>query len=136
MIVGKRMLYNLGLVNSPGEEIEVLTSKITTNTKNIKNYKLRYVHMLFIRETTEIIQALECISAIPKLEKYNSNKLLVVIERMIRSYQDFDFINITKKIKYDFATIEALAKILNEQKIPNKVIAIYKGQQNEVYIPQ
>lgn len=126
MVVGNHMLYNLGIVNSPSEEIELLTSRITTCTKNINNYKLRYVNVFFIPETINIIQGLECIAAIPKLEKYNANKLLHVIEKMIRSYQDFGFESIIENIKYDFATIESLAKILNERKIPNKVLTIFE----------
>lgn len=126
MIVGKQMLYELGLVDFPSEEIEILTSKITTVTKNINNYKLRYNDMFFIRETIEIIQGLETIRVVPKLEEYNSNKLMDVIKRMTMSYADFDFERVIKKFNYDFATIEVLAKILNEHKVPNKVIAIYE----------
>lgn len=56
MIIGNRMLYNLGLIDYPGDEIEILTSRITTATKNVNNYKLKYVNMIFIRETIEIIR--------------------------------------------------------------------------------
>ncbi|MFA7059177.1 MAG: hypothetical protein WC193_05475 [Bacilli bacterium] len=126
MIIGNRMLYDLGIVDYSSDEIELLTSRITTSTKNIKNYKLRYLNMFFIPETIAVIQGLECIAAIPKLDKYNANKFFLVIEKMIRSYQDYGFESIIKNIKYDFSTIEALAKILNEQNVPNKVIAIYE----------
>lgn len=126
MTIGKRMFYELGLIDIPSEEIEILTSKITTNTKNINNYRLKYVDMFFIPETTAIIQGLECVSAIAKLEKYNSDEFLLIVERMIKSYDDLTFKLIINNMKYDFATIEAVAKILGEQNVTNNVIAIYE----------
>lgn len=126
MIIGNRMYYELGLIDSPGEEIELLTSKITTSTKNINNYKLRYVDMFFTQGMIEVIQGLECIAQFSGLEEVDQLKLFVVIEKMIESYKDPSFRIITQNMKYDYATIKTLAKLLNEQNIANNAIEIYE----------
>jgi len=126
MIIGNRMYYELGLIDSLGEEIELLTSRITTSTKNINNYKLRYVCMFFTPGMIEVIQGLECIARFSGLYEANHIKLVAVIERMIESYKDFSFKTIVQNLKYDYVTIKTLAKLLNEQNIINKAIEIYE----------
>ena len=127
MVFGQQMYYELGLIDTPGAEIELLSARITTNTKNIKNYKLKHVDLFFISETIEVIQGLECIANVSKLVDYDSKKFLLVLERLVKSYDDFTFKSILRHLHYDFSTIDAVAKILKEHKIANNVIAIYEN---------
>lgn len=58
---------------------------------------------------------------------YDSKKFLLVIERLVRNYDDLTFKSILRYLHYDFSTIDAVAKILKEQKIANNVMAIYEN---------
>lgn len=112
MVVGEEMYFRSNLTPYESSEILIYTNLLSVNTRNINEYKLKYIDLTFFKERVNIITALEIIENQYKIRDINIKMYAMLIELAVYSYSDKDFEQIIKKIDYQYSTIEKFEEYL------------------------
>ena len=126
-IIGYSLYNSLNLTTQIPKTVNVLSSLLEGNTKNIKNVSIRQVSIYFSREVEKMIQTLEVLQDFYNIEDINYNAFMSFVKEVVKEYNDKVFDEVITMIHYKKSTIAFLQEILNYFKKENKLHLYLSG---------
>ena len=126
MVVGYMLYNSMGISNYHPLITEIYTNAMSSAHKNIENYHLTRVDLVFTDEVIEFVLLLELLKDFCNIKACDVLKLDRAIPLFLNRYSDELFEKVISKIKYSYSVAGILEKRLAEKRIPNHCIAIYK----------
>lgn len=121
MVVGYGAFNQLGITTQISKRIEVYSNKVSENTKHLKNVYIRNVDLTFSEENKKAIQLMEILEHFSEIEDLNILQFQNVASSLLKSYNESNFDNVFKTIKYKKRTIAFLESLLKNAKIENNM---------------
>lgn len=112
LIVGDAFYYEYRITRHKNNEVLIYTNRLSTNTRNINNYKLKYIDLLFFDNKIKVIRALDLIENQYKIKDINFEMFAKLIEQATIVYNDKEFELIIDKIDYQYSTIQKFDELL------------------------
>lgn len=121
IIVGYRMYNKKGLTTQVGKRMEILSTSLKEERKNIRNVSIRRIPIRLEKETIPVIETLEILQAYDSIEDLNKNALYHYMSEFASVYSDDAFKYVVRGIKYKKSTIASLAAFLSYFHIENSL---------------
>ena len=125
MYVGYTMYNNDGISTYKDDTVEIYTNRLHTRHKKIDKYLFTYVGIPFTTEVRNLIRALELIQKGYTIKERDDEAYTLVMLSSLVHYSDLNFTMINDVIKYNYSTIAALSRKLQQCSIENKCLEIY-----------
>ena len=113
MMIGYRMYNDKGLTTQVSKRIEVLSTALTEEKKNIQNVSVRKANVALTGKTVPVIEMLEILQDYRNIEDINKNALLAFMTSFAEKYSDQAAHSVLTKMKYKKSTIAFLAAVLD-----------------------
>lgn len=125
MLIGRYLLYTLGLVSEKPLDINIKTN-LSIGNKKICNIQVIESHSSFhkIIGAKDIIMALEILSMNNEVDESKMFEASNMIEELLKTYSDSKMQTYIKN-EYSRSVYVKLARILDSMSIPNKVMELY-----------
>ena len=128
MLVGYTLFNNIGLTDYQDEKIELYTNAITAPQHTIGRISLKRVNLKFNNAMVDLISLLEIIDAGYDIIGCNYVAYIEIESLLCKSYTDALFEKVVKAIKYKYSTILRLSQLLEQYRIENVCLALYKEE--------
>ena len=128
MLVGYSLFNNIGLTDFQDDKIEVFTNAITANQHTIGRISLKRVDLKFNNAMVDLISLMEIIDAGYDIVDCNYVAYIEIESLLCKSYTDDLFNKIVKAIKYKYSTILRLSQLLDQYRIGNICLDLYKEE--------
>ena len=112
-VIGYALYNRLGLTTQISKRIEVLSSALEAQTKTIQNVSIEYCNLVFTKENSDMVHALEVLQNYEEIQDINSAMMLEYSKEIAGSYVQPVFDEVISKRKYAKSTIAFLREILN-----------------------
>jgi len=119
IVVGYRLYNKYGITTQISKTIEIYSSMLDEERKNIRNINIKKLKLSINSEITKAIEQLEILQHYNEIEDANENKFISFINNIVDSYSNEVFINVLSNMKYKKRTIAFLENILNHKNIRN-----------------
>lgn len=113
LMVGYRMYNEKGITTQVSKRVEILSTALAEEKKNIQNVSVRKVSVELTQKTIPVIEMLEILQDYKKIEDVNMKALLACINSFAENYSDQAAHRVLAEIKYKKSTIAFLAAVLN-----------------------
>lgn len=139
IVVGYRLYNKKGLTTQIGKRMEIFSTSLKEDRKNIRNVSIRRIPVRLEKETIPVIETLEILQAYDSIEDLNKNALYHYMSQFASVYSDEAFKYVVRGIKYKKSTIAFLAAFLNHFHIKNSLseylspVSSYKIPNMEVF---
>lgn len=139
IIVGYRMYNKKGLTTQISKKVEILSSSLKEQCKNIQNVSVRRISVQLNARTIPVIETLETLQAYSAIEDLNTRALYHYMAKFASEYSDETFKQVVARVKYKKSTIAFLAAFLNHFHIENSLsellspVSSYKIPNMEVF---
>lgn len=127
MVVGYTLFNNIGLTAYTDDIIEIYTNGITSKQKTIGKFSLKRVDLEFTDEIINLISLLEILDFGFRIQGADYLVYRITIELLAITYNDANFRDVTKAIRFKFSTIVKLNELLGRLNIKNSCIEIYSN---------
>ena len=134
MVVGYGAFNQLGITTQISKRVEVYSNKVSECTKHLKNVSIRNVNLTFSEDNKKAIQLMEILEHFSEIEDLNILQFQNVASSLLKSYNENNFDNVFKTIKYKKRTIAFLETLLNSANIENNMKK-YLSATSEYEIP-
>lgn len=112
-VVGYSLYNSLNLTTQVPKTINVISSSLENQTKNIKNVCIKRVSIYFSNEIKKMIHALEVLQDFYNIEDINYPAFISFVKEIAEEYDDKTFEDVIRTINYKKSTISFLQEILN-----------------------
>lgn len=119
LVVGYRLYNRKGLTTQIGKQVEVLSSIISEQKKNVSNVCIKNAGVDITKETIPVIETLEILQNYRKIEDMNQTVFAAYMREFSFCYSDPSAIFVLNHRKYKKSTIAFLERFLNYFKIEN-----------------
>lgn len=119
LVVGYRLYNKKGLTTQIGKQVEVLSSAISEQKKNVSNVCIRNAGVNITKEMIPIIETLEILQNYRKIEDMNQTVFAAYMRKFSFRYSDPATIFVLNQRKYKKSTIAFLERFLNYFKVEN-----------------
>ncbi|MCF0135575.1 MAG: hypothetical protein HUJ69_04045 [Lachnospiraceae bacterium] len=119
IVIGYPLYNRIGLTTQISKRVEVLSSNLTEQTKNVGNICVSSCFLEFNDESTPIIESLEVLQNYSKIEDINKEALAAYMTRFAKLYSDKTAVQVLQTRKYKKSTIAFLERFLNYHGIEN-----------------
>jgi len=127
MVLGYKLFNKMGISTKETPNYEILSNRISTTTKHIKEVKItRYDCFYFDDVTKSIITVLEILKyGFMEIEDYcPESQLLVICDSLCKKYEDETFKEVISKTHYTLKVLREYARLLNIYKVKNNAMNI------------
>lgn len=112
IVIGYRLYNQKGLTTQISKRVEVLSSALSEQKKNIKNVCVTNCRLELTEETVPVIETLEILQNYRNIENVNKSALGSYMRDFASSYSDSAAVYILKNRKYKKSTIAFLDSFL------------------------
>ena len=112
-VVGYSLYNSLNLTTQVPKTINVISSSLENQTKNIKNVFIKRVSIYFSNEIKKMIHALEVLQDFYNIEDINYPAFISFVKEIAEEYDEKTFEDVIRTINYKKSTISFLQEILN-----------------------
>lgn len=127
MVVGYTLFNNIGLTAYTDDKIEIYTNGIISKQKTIGKFSLKRVDLEFTDEIINLISLLEILDFGFKIQGADYLVYRNTIELLAITYNDENFRDVTKAIRFKFSTIVKLNELLGRLNIKSSCMEIYSN---------
>lgn len=114
VVVGNKLYRGIGITEQAESKIEVLSTKLNEEKKNISNVEIRRLSLELNKETTQMIKLLDIIQNYQKIVDINKKALMRYFAYYCHLYCDDAANYVINNKKYKKSTIAFLANILDK----------------------
>lgn len=116
------VLYNrLGLTTQISRTVQVLSSKLDGQTKNIRNINVRYADLDFTDKNVKLIQGMNVLENFDKIQDKDYHAVIDYFDTLADQYDDGIFEYVHSELHYRKATISFLKEILTFYGVTNRL---------------
>lgn len=119
IVVGYRLYNQKGLTTQISKRVEVLSSALSEQKKNINNVCVTNSGIALTQETIPVIETMEILQNYKSIEDVSRSALAAYMEKFASGYSDTAAVFVLKNRKYKKSTIAFLESFLNFFKIEN-----------------
>jgi len=121
IVIGYRLYNQKELTTQIGKRLEVLSSAVSEQKKNIGNVSVKKCEIAFTRENIPIIETLEILQNYKGIEDISKPALAAYMRAFAVSYSDSVTMDVLKNRKYKKSTIAFLKSFLDYLEINNSL---------------
>jgi hypothetical protein len=121
IVIGYRLYNKKGLTTQISKRVEVLSSVVSEQKKNISNVCVMNSGIVFTKKTIPVIETMEILQNYKNIEDMNKSALAVYMKEFAFKYLDSDTVFVLKNRKYKKSTIAFLESFLNYFGIKNSL---------------
>ncbi|MFI3214704.1 MAG: hypothetical protein R3Y24_15420 [Eubacteriales bacterium] len=121
MLIGYRMFNKKGLTTQVSKQVNILSTNITDNKKNLKNVNVSKIDIVLQDCTISTIETLEILQNYNKIEDLNLRRLLAYMEKFATMYSDDTITHILKCRSYKKSTLASLQAFLTHYNVTNSL---------------
>lgn len=133
-IVGYSLYNKLRLTTQVSKTIEVLSSQIEQQTKNISNVLLQFCNLTYSPDISGMIHMMEVLQNFDSIQDLNYASFLRFAKKFAESYRDETFETVIQEKRYQKKTISFLKEVLSYYGVANNLGA-YLSQLSEYKHP-
>lgn len=119
VVVGYRLYNRKGLTTQVSKRVEVLSSALSEQKKNVSNVCIINCSVELTEDTIPVIETLEILQNYRSIEDINKNALAVYMTGFARIYSDCAAVYVLRNYKYKKSTIAFMERFLNYLGIEN-----------------
>lgn len=119
IVIGYRLFNEKGLTTQVSKRVEVLSSAIIGQKKNINNVCVMNSGVLITEESAPIIETMEILQNFETIEDLNKSALAEYMRKFAAMYSDSLTVSVLRGRKYKKSTIALLNSFLNYHGIKN-----------------
>lgn len=119
IVIGYRLYNRKGLTTQISKRVEILSSAVTGQTKNINNVCVTYSDVALTPDTIPVIETLEILQNYKSIEDISKTALADYMKNFALRYSDEAAVLVLKNRKYKKSTIAFLERFLNYFGIEN-----------------
>ena len=120
-VVGYSLYNSLKLTTQVAKTVEVFSSQIEQQTKNISNVFLQFCDLCYTPEIKGMIHMLEVLQNFNEIQDLNYHQFISCCEKFAQEYDGKIFEQVIQKIRYQKRTISFLRDILNHYGVENSL---------------
>ena len=120
-VVGYSLYNSLKLTTQVSKNIEVLSSQLNQQTKNISNVLLQFCDLVYTPEVKRTIHILEVLQNFSQIQDLNYRQFISLCEKFAFEYDSKVFEEVCQQLRYQKKTISFLRNILNHYGIENNL---------------
>lgn len=120
-VVGYSLYNRLKLTTQVSKTVEVFSSVLEQQTKNISNVLLQFCNLIYTPEVKDMIHMMEILQNFSEIQDLNYTQFIRFCEQFSSNYSDEVFAYVCREIKYQKKTISFLRNILAHYNVPNKL---------------
>ena len=120
-IVGYSLYNELKLTTQISKTVEVFSSALEQQTKNISNVLLQFCNLIYTPEVKGMISMMEVLQNFNEIQDLNYAQFIKFCEQFSTIYNDEVFAQVCREMKYQKKTISFLRNILAHYHIPNNL---------------
>lgn len=120
-VVGYSLYNNLKLTTQISKTIEVFSSQIDQQTKNISNVLLRFCNLTYSPNISGMIHMLEVLQNYEGIQDLNYARFLSYAKEFAKTYHDETFATVIKEKRYQKRTISFLKEVLSYYGVSNNL---------------
>lgn len=121
IVIGYRLYNKKGLTTQISKRVEVLSSVISEQKKNVSNVCVMNSGIVLSKETIPVIETMEILQNYRNIEDINKSALAVYMKDFASGYSDLATVFVLKNRKYKKSTIAFLESFLNYFEIENSL---------------
>lgn len=119
VVIGYRLYNRKGLTTQVSKRVEVLSSALSEQKKNVSNVCVTNCSVDLTADTIPVIEALEILQNYRSIEDVNKGALAAYMVGFAKIYSDHAAVYVLKNRKYKKSTIAFLESFLNHLGIEN-----------------
>ena len=127
MFVGYKMYNDLLISDHVSDTVEIYTDRIGAAHKNIGNYHLTHVNLVFDDYTKRLIQTLELIEHSPRIIDIDYMRYYNVRLNGICSYTEYEIDRVIRSIHYPHSTLVTFAELMKKAGFSVDILSKRKG---------
>lgn len=120
-VVGYTLYNSLKLTTQVSKTVEVFSSELEQQTKNISNVTLRFCDLVYTPEVNGMIHMMEVLQNFGEIQELNYSQFLHFCEQFSKNYSDEIFELVCKQRRYQKRTIAFLRNVLVHYQVPNNL---------------
>ena len=120
-VVGYSLYNSLKLTTQVSKTVEVFSSALEQQTKNISNVLLQFCNLIYTPEVNGMIHMMEVLQNFSEIQDLNYSQFIKYCEQFSETYNDAVFEQVCQQIKYQKKTIAFLRNILMHFQVPNNL---------------
>lgn len=118
-VIGYTLYNNLKLTTQLPKKVEVLSSRMDQQTKNISNVLLQFCDLVYTPNVENMIHMLEVLQNFDRIQDLNSGCFIEYCKNFVSTYNDATFKVVNTQKKYQKRTISFLKNILDFYNVSN-----------------
>lgn len=119
VLIGYRMYNQKGITTQVSKQVEILSTALSEDRKNIQNVSVKKISAELTEETIPVIETLDILGSYNKIEDINRKVLLAYLEKFAELYSDEAANHVLSRMKYKKSTIAFFASVLNHMNVAN-----------------
>lgn len=120
-VVGYSLYNSLKLTTQVSKTIEVFSSALDQQTKNISNVLLQFCNLIYTPEVSDMVHMLEVLQNFGEIQDLNYTQFIKFCEEFSETYSDEIFAQVCQQIRYQKKTISFLRNVLTHYRVPNNL---------------
>ena len=120
-VIGYTLYNNLKLTTQLPQKIEVLSSRMDQQTRNISNVLLQFCDLVYTPNIESMIHMLEVLQNFEQIQDLNSRCFIEYCKNFVSTYNDATFKVVNTQKKYQKRTISFLKNILEFYNVSNEL---------------
>lgn len=120
-VVGYSLYNRLKLTTQVSKNVEVFSSALEQQTKNISNVLLQFCNLVYTPEVKGMIHMMEVLQNFSEIQDLDYTQFIKFSEQFSSSYSDEVFAQVCQEMKYQKKTISFLRNILIHYSVPNNL---------------
>lgn len=126
IVIGYRLYNQKGLTTQISKRVEVLSSVVTEQKKNIQNICVTNSGIDLTQETIPVIETMEILQNYKSIEDIRKSALAAYMREFATEYSDTAAVFVLKNRKYKKSTIAFLERFLNYLGVENTLHQFYQ----------
>lgn len=126
-VVGYSLYNSLKLTTQVAKTVEVFSSQIEQQKKNISNVLLQFCNLVYTPEVKGMIHMLEVLQNFSEIQDLNYHQFISFCEKFAQEYDGKVFEQVVQKVRYQKKTISFLRSVLNYYGVENKLNKYLSG---------
>ena len=121
LLIGYQMYNEKGITTQVGKKVEVLSTILEEDVKNIHNVSVNRIEVELDEQTIPVIETLEILQEYNKIEDINKRALVMYMEKFSKIYSEQAIKRVLSKRKYKKSTIAFMQAFLKYFQIENSL---------------
>ncbi|WP_196592915.1 hypothetical protein [Pectinatus sottacetonis] len=121
MVIGYQLYHQKGLTTQIAKKLEILSTALNEEKKNIRNVIIRKLNMTLNSEVISIIEMLEILQNYDKIEEINYRRLLEYMKEFANEYSEQAVEYVLAHRKYKKSTLAFLERVLSNFHVKNNI---------------